>query len=84
MSLAFFWCLDTKLDEQSLPLSSFLTCVTVVPPRTISPVFLTVQQQPFAVIGTANEPFMAKVIFEWVGGGKMEVEHWIEVCKPRH
>ena len=42
--------------------------------------FLTVQQQPFAVVGTANEPFMAKVIFEWAGGGKMEVEHWVEVC----
>lgn len=43
--------------------------------------FLTAHQQPFAVIGTATEPFMAKVIFKWVGGGKMEVEHWIEVCK---
>jgi len=48
----------------------------------VSPVFLTAQQQPFVVVGTANEPFMAKVIFEWVGGGKMEVEHWVEVCKP--
>lgn len=74
-----FWY--TELIEQSLPLSSFLASITVVPPKMVSPVFLTARQQPFAVVGSANEPFMARVIFEWVGGGKMEVEHWIEVCQ---
>lgn len=73
-----------EFSSQSLPLSSFLTCVTVVPPKIVSPVFLTVHQQPFAVVSTANEPFMAKAIFEWVGGGKMEVEHWVEVCELCH
>ncbi|KAF8551283.1 hypothetical protein OG21DRAFT_298316 [Imleria badia] len=77
------WMLGVTAPSYSLPLSSFLTSITVVPPRTVSPVFLTAQQQPFAVVGTANEPFMAKVIFEWVGGGKMEVEHWIELDQSR-
>jgi hypothetical protein len=42
-------------------------------------VSLSVQQQPFAVTGTANEPFLAKIVFGWVGGSKMEVEHWVDV-----
>ncbi|KAH0831874.1 hypothetical protein J3R83DRAFT_12745 [Lanmaoa asiatica] len=79
----YCWMLGVTAPSYSLPLSSFLTCVTVIPPRTILPVFLTARQQPFAVVGTANEPFMAKVIFEWVGGGKMEVEHWVELDQSR-
>ncbi|KAF8443136.1 hypothetical protein L210DRAFT_3534925 [Boletus edulis BED1] len=68
---------------RSIPLSSFLTCLTVIPPRIVSPVYLTAQQPPFAVVGIASEPFMSKVIFEWVGGGKMEVEHWVELDQSR-
>ncbi|KAG8214427.1 hypothetical protein J3R82DRAFT_9449 [Butyriboletus roseoflavus] len=77
------WMLGVTAPSYSLPLSSFMTCVAVEPPRTTSPVFLTVRQQPFAIVGTANEPFMAKVIFEWVGGGKMEVEHWVDLDQSK-
>ncbi|KAF9242670.1 hypothetical protein BU15DRAFT_60382 [Melanogaster broomeanus] len=54
------WMLVVTAPSYSLPLASFLSRVTVVPPRTTSPVSLSVQQQPFAVIGTANEPFLLK------------------------
>lgn len=63
-----------------MPLASYLTRVTVFPPATVSPMPLTVDKQPFAVIGTANDPFLTKVFLEWIGGGKMEIEHWVDVC----
>jgi hypothetical protein len=40
----------------------------------------TVDKAPFAIIGSSSEPFLAKVIMEWASGGRMEVEHWIDVC----
>ncbi|KIK98769.1 hypothetical protein PAXRUDRAFT_133494 [Paxillus rubicundulus Ve08.2h10] len=77
------WMLAVTAPSYSLPLASFLTRVTVVPPKPVSPVSLSVQQQPFAVIGTANEPFLAKIIFGWVDGSKMEVEHWVDLDQSR-
>ncbi|KIJ64656.1 hypothetical protein HYDPIDRAFT_40390 [Hydnomerulius pinastri MD-312] len=73
------WMLGVTAPSYSLPLVSFLTRVTVIPPKSVSPVPLSVQSQPFAVIGTANEPFLANVVMEWIGGGKMEVEHWVDL-----
>ncbi|KAF9220871.1 hypothetical protein BS17DRAFT_286876 [Gyrodon lividus] len=77
------WMLAVTAPSYSLPLASFLTHVTVVPPKTVSPTSLSVQQQPFAVIGTANEPFLAKIVFGWVGGSKMEVEHWVDLDQSK-
>lgn len=48
-------------------------------PAEVSIVPLSVNKQPFAVIGTANDPFLAKVLLEWVGNGKLEVDHWVDV-----
>ncbi|KAH7885533.1 hypothetical protein F5I97DRAFT_1928904 [Phlebopus sp. FC_14] len=77
------WMLGVTSPSYSLPLASFLTCVRVIPPLSVSRLPLSVQQQPFAVIGTANESFLARVIMEWVGGGKMEVEHWVDLDQSK-
>ncbi|KAI6044844.1 hypothetical protein EDC04DRAFT_267510 [Pisolithus marmoratus] len=63
----------------ALPLASYLSRVTVFPPATVSPVPLIVDKQPFAIIGTANEPFLAKVFLEWIGGGRLEIERWVDL-----
>lgn len=64
---------------QALPVASYLTRVTVSTPPEVSVVPLSINKQPFAVIGAANDPFLAKVLLEWVGGGKLEVDHWVDV-----
>lgn len=64
---------------QALPLASYLMRVTIAAPPVVSALPLKADKQPFAVIGTANDPFMAKVILEWIGGGRMDVEHWVDV-----
>lgn len=73
------WMIAVTAPSYALPLASYLTRVTVFPPTTVSPVPLTVNEQPFAVIGTANDPFLAKVFLEWIGGGKLEIEHWVDL-----
>ncbi|KAI5986108.1 hypothetical protein EDD15DRAFT_2299019 [Pisolithus albus] len=73
------WMIAVTAPSYALPLASYLTRVTVFPPTTVSPVPLTVDKQPFAVIGTANDPFLAKVFLEWIGGGKLEIEHWVDL-----
>ncbi|KAI6107007.1 hypothetical protein EDD16DRAFT_135637 [Pisolithus croceorrhizus] len=73
------WMIAVTAPSYALPLASYLTRVTVFPPAVVSPVPLTVDKQPFAVIGTANGPFLAKVFLEWIGGGKLEIEHWVDL-----
>ncbi|KAI6095965.1 hypothetical protein EV401DRAFT_2045330 [Pisolithus croceorrhizus] len=73
------WMIAVTAPSYALPLASYLTRVTVFPPAVVSPVPLTVDKQPFAVIGTANGPFLAKVFLEWIGGGRLEIEHWVDL-----
>lgn len=73
------WMIAVTAPSYALPLASYLTRVTVFPPVAVSPVPLTVDKQPFAVIGTADDPFLAKVFLEWIGGGRLEIEHWVDL-----
>jgi hypothetical protein len=57
-----------------------LTVLAVVPSDNTQRQPCTVDGVPFAVIGSSSEPFLAKVVMEWASGGRMEVEHWIDVC----
>ena len=59
-----------------------LTVLAAVPSGNTQRQPFTVDKAPFAIIGSFSEPFLAKVVMEWTGGGKMEVEHWIDVCCP--
>lgn len=57
-----------------------LTVLAVAPSDNTQRQPCTVDKVPFAIIGSSSEPFLAKVVMEWAGGGRMEVEHWIDVC----
>lgn len=57
-----------------------LTVLAVAPTDNTQRQPCTVDKAPFAIIGSSSEPFLAKVVMEWASGGRMEVEHWIDVC----
>jgi hypothetical protein len=59
-----------------------LTVSAVVPSDNTQRQPCTVDRVPFSIIGSSSEPFLAKVVMEWASGGRMEVEHWIDVCSP--
>lgn len=73
------WMMAVTAPSYALPLASYLMRVTIAAPPVVSALPLKADKQPFAVIGTANDPFMAKVILEWIGGGRMDVEHWVDL-----
>ncbi|KAL4081108.1 hypothetical protein J3A83DRAFT_4204794 [Scleroderma citrinum] len=77
------WMIAVTAPSYALPVASYLMRVTVLTPPAVSAVPLSVDKQPFAVIGTANDPFLAKVLLEWVGGGKLEVDHWVDLDPSR-
>lgn len=56
-----------------------LTVLAVAPSDNTQRQPCTVDKAPFAIIGSSSEPFLAKVVMEWASGGRMEVEHWIDL-----
>ncbi|KAG1732396.1 uncharacterized protein EDB91DRAFT_1251752 [Suillus paluster] len=76
------WMLSVTAPSYSIPLASFmirLTVLAVAPSDNTQRQPCTVDKLPFAIIGSFSEPFLAKVVMEWAGGGRMEVEHWIDL-----
>ncbi|KAG2133346.1 hypothetical protein DEU56DRAFT_420724 [Suillus clintonianus] len=76
------WMLSVTAPSYSIPLASFmirLTVLAVAPSDNTQRQPCTVDKVPFAIIGTSSEPFLAKVVMEWASGGRMEVEHWIDL-----
>ncbi|KAG1780601.1 hypothetical protein EV702DRAFT_1042864 [Suillus placidus] len=76
------WMLSVTAPSYSIPLASFmirLTVLAVAPSDNTQRQPCTVDKAPFAIIGSSSEPFLAKVVMEWVSGGRMEVEHWINL-----
>lgn len=45
---------------------------------------IIVNNPPFVVTSTTDEPFLARITFEWAGADgqnpPMDVEHWVDVC----
>ncbi|KIK41923.1 hypothetical protein CY34DRAFT_805487 [Suillus luteus UH-Slu-Lm8-n1] len=76
------WMLSVTAPSYSIPLASFmirLTVLAVAPTDSTQRQPCTVDKAPFAIIGSSSEPFLAKVVMEWASGGRMEVEHWIDL-----
>lgn len=76
------WMLSVTAPSYSIPLASFmirLTVLAVVPSDNTLRQPCTVDKVPFAIIGSSSEPFLAKVVMEWASGGRMEVEHWVDL-----
>ncbi|KAG2360642.1 hypothetical protein BDR07DRAFT_1610633 [Suillus spraguei] len=76
------WMLSVTAPSYSIPLASFmirLTVLAVAPSDNTLRQSCTVDKVPFAIIGSSSEPFLAKVVMEWASGGRMEVEHWIDL-----
>ncbi|KAG1735195.1 hypothetical protein EDB19DRAFT_1638531 [Suillus lakei] len=76
------WMLSVTAPSYSIPLASFmirLTVLAVAPSDNTQRQPCTVDKVPFAIIGSSSEPFLAKVVMEWASGGRMEVEHWIDL-----
>ncbi|KAG2106557.1 uncharacterized protein F5147DRAFT_227287 [Suillus discolor] len=76
------WMLSVTAPSYSIPLASFmirLTVLAVAPSDNTQRQPCTVDKAPFAIIGSSSEPFLAKVVMEWASGGRMEVEHWIDL-----
>ncbi|KAG1818657.1 uncharacterized protein BJ212DRAFT_1479650 [Suillus subaureus] len=76
------WMLSVTAPSYSIPLASFmirLTVLAVAPSDNTQRQPCTVEKMPFAIIGSSSEPFLAKVVMEWASGGRMEVEHWIDL-----
>ncbi|OJA15825.1 hypothetical protein AZE42_04029 [Rhizopogon vesiculosus] len=76
------WMISVTAPSYSIPLASFMTRLTllaVTPSDSTQRQPCTVDKVPFAIIGSSSESFLAKVIMEWVSGGRMEVEHWIDL-----
>jgi hypothetical protein len=76
------WMLSVTAPSYSIPLASFmirLTVLAVAPSDNTQRQPCTVDKMPFAIIGSSSEPFLAKVVMEWASGGRMEVEHWIDL-----
>ncbi|EGN93831.1 hypothetical protein SERLA73DRAFT_78206 [Serpula lacrymans var. lacrymans S7.3] len=70
---------------QSLHITAFLcqmtvTCLSQPPPSSLA-VPIVVTEPPFAVMGTSDRPFLARLTLVWVGkqNASMEVEHWVEL-----
>ncbi|KAG6331932.1 hypothetical protein ID866_7158 [Astraeus odoratus] len=73
------WMVAVTAPSYALPVVSYLTRVTISTPPAVSAVPLSVDKQPFAVVGSADNPFLAKLLLEWVGGGRLEMERWVDL-----